>query len=221
MTTKRQSVILILGCLFALLLHLCLSADAQAHPHNWVDVTTRLHFDSNGRVIGIKQRWLFDDYYSVYITEDVEKSGDGTPTRQGLEKLRDSILGNLRKYRYFTLVEHGKRKVECQSISEPTVGMQKHRLQISFYLPFTQPIDPKETPLVYRVYDPTYYVEMVHAESDDAITFNNPPRSCRHRLEKPKPDPKMVAYAASLGIDENGDDNLGYLFAEKVTIQCP
>ena len=52
------------------------------------------------------------------------------------------------------------------------------------------------------------------------IVIKDAPRGCRYRLEAPRPDATLVAYAASLGIDESGGNELGIQFAEKVTIRC-
>lgn len=62
--------------------------------------------------------------------------------------------------------------------------------------------------------------EMLHAEEGPATVLKNAPRACRYRLEAPAPDAALVAYAASLAIDENGGNDLGIQFAETVTIRC-
>ena len=59
----------------AFLIRLCLiglflsfSSTAQAHPHAWVDVKVQILFDDMQRAYAIKQEWLFDDLYSVFVT---------------------------------------------------------------------------------------------------------------------------------------------------------
>ncbi len=84
----------------------------------------------------------------------------------------------------------------------------------------TVPLDPRHSDIVYRIAEPTYYFEMLHAEESPAIVLKNAPPACRYRLEPPKPDAALVAYAASLGINESGGDELGIQFAETVTIRC-
>ncbi len=64
------------------------------------------------------------------------------------------------------------------------------------------------------------YFEMLHAEEGPAIVLKDAPPVCRCRLEAPRPDVALVAYAASLGIDESGGNEVGIQFAETVTIRC-
>ena len=60
----------------------------------------------------------------------------------------------------------------------------------------------------------------LHAEEGPAIVLKNVPSDCRYHIEAPKPDAALVAYAASLGINESGGNELGIQFAETVTIRC-
>ena len=82
------------------------------------------------------------------------------------------------------------------------------------------PLAPRQSDIVYRIAEPTYYFEMLHAEEGLAIVLKDAPPACRYRLEPPKPDAALVAYAASLGVNESGGDGLGIQFAETVTIRC-
>ena len=191
-----------------------------AHPHNWVDVWVEARFDSEGRITGLHQRWLFDDYYSVFITDGMDGDGDGSPDQQPLEELRKTIFGNLVEYSFFTFVDQEGREVPCGSVSQGAIAMRGHRVEMSFFVPFDSPRDLRSAPLTYRVFDPSFYIEMLHAEAKDAVVLHNAPDGCHYHIEAPNPDPKKVAYAASLPADADGGE-LGQFFTEKVTIKCP
>lgn len=192
----------------------------MGHPHNWIDLRIEARFDNDGRVTGLYQKWLFDDYYSVFITEGMDGDGDGKPDQSQLEGLRKTIFGNLDDFNFFTHIEQEGQKVPCSPVSQGAIRMRSHRLEISFFLPFESPRDPRLSPLSYRVFDPSYYIEMLHAEAKDAIVLDDAPDGCRHRLKQPNPDPEKVAYAASLPANQNGGNGLGKFFAEIVTIEC-
>ena len=98
--------------------------------------------------------------------------------------------------------------------------MQDHRIEIEFHLPMKASLDPGRGDIIYRVVEPTYNFEMLHAEEGPAIVLKDAPQGCKYSLEPPKPEAALVAYAASLGINESGGDDLGLQFAEKVTIRC-
>ena len=98
--------------------------------------------------------------------------------------------------------------------------MQDHRVEIEFLLPIKTPLDPRQSEIIYQVAEPTYYFEMLHAEEGPAIVLKDAPQGCRYNLEPPQPDAALVAYAAALGMNESGGDELGIQFAETVTIRC-
>jgi ABC-type uncharacterized transport system substrate-binding protein len=197
-----------------------LSSPAIAHPHNWIDLWVEVQFDKDGEAIGLNQKWLFDDIYSVTITEGMDGDGDGKPDRQQLDELLKTVLTNLKKHKFFTHVEQGSKSIPTGPVSQGGMAMLGHRLEFSFYIPFNAPINPRTTPLSYRIFDPGYYIEMLHAEVKDAIVLRNVPTGCMHSVEAPNPDPKKVAYAASLPAGVDAGNELGKFFAEKVIIKC-
>lgn len=204
---------------FLVLLGFSAPFTAIAHPHNWIDLRVEVRFDKDGRVVGLFHKWLFDDIYSVTITEGMDGDGDGTPDQTRLDELHKSVVSNLKEYNYFTHVEQGGIGVTFGPVSQGAMTMFGNRLEFSFYLPFATTIDPKRSPLNYRVFDPSYYIEMLHAESKDAVVLRDAPNGCNYRLQQPKPDPKKIAYAASLPPGADGGD-LGRFFTEKIVVKC-
>jgi ABC-type uncharacterized transport system substrate-binding protein len=192
----------------------------MAHPHNWIDLWVEARFDPEGRITGLHQRWLFDDYYSVFITDGMDEDGDGAPDQHRLDELRKTIFGNLVEHSFFTFADLEGKEVSCGSVREGALRMREHRVEMSFYIPFDTPHNPGSTPLTYRVFDPSFYIEMLHAEVKDAVVLHNAPEGCQYHIEPPSPDPAKIAYAASLPADADGGE-LGHFFAEKVTIKCP
>lgn len=190
------------------------SSVLQAHPHNWIDVFAEWQFDTKGLISGVKLRWLFDDYYSVLLVNDA------VATREELQAILNKILSNTAKHHYFIQIEQQGVKAEFGNAKQARIGVRDHRIEVEFSLSMKAPLDPRQSGIVYRIAEPTYYFEMLHAEEDPAIVLNNAPPGCRYRLEPPKPDAALVASAASLGINESGGDDLGIQFAETVTIRC-
>jgi ABC-type uncharacterized transport system substrate-binding protein len=194
----------------------------HAHPHNWIDLRVEVRFDSDGRATGLYQQWLFDDYYSVFITEGMDDDGDGKPDQSRLDELRQTVFGNLVEHGFFTHVEQQGETVPCGPVSQGSITMRGHRLEMGFFIPFETTRDLRLAPLNYRIFDPSFFIEILHNdEIEDSVVLHNAPDGCRHRIEPPNPDPEKVAYAASLPIDSDGGNELGQFFAEKVTLQCP
>ena len=196
---------------FALAAAVGLTTPAFAHPHAWIDVSVEVLFDASSRIIALKESWLFDEFY----TADTVQKGE----QQKMDKLTSRILHNLKDYGYFTRVRSGDRPVALAMPTERSARMEGHRLLMTFVAPLAEPV-PVAPPLTYAVYDPTYFIEMLHAERPDAIRLVGAPPDCHTRLIPAKPDPKTVAAAYALDRTQNGASDLGAQFAEKVEIRC-
>lgn len=190
------------------------SSASRAHPHYWIDVFADWQFDHHGMITSVTLRWLFDDYYSVLLVDDAAATG------KELQTIREDILSNTMQHDYFLRIEQLGTEATLGVAEQARIGVRDHRIEIEFRLPIKTPLDPRRGDIVYRIAEPTYYFEMLHAEDQTAITLGDAPPGCRYSLKPPSPDAALIAYAASLGIDETGDDGLGIQFAEQVTIRC-
>jgi len=129
-------------------------------------------------------------------------------------------MSNLGDFDYFTSAWIGDEKLGLGTVTDVSGRLAGDRYEMSFVVPLSAPVSLRETPMTYAVYDPTYYVELLHAESSDAIRLEGAPEDCAYTLTPPDPDPEMVTFAASLGRTESAGDGLGILFAERVSLQC-
>jgi ABC-type uncharacterized transport system substrate-binding protein len=103
MQTKTMRARILFSVILSLLIVL-IPVAVTAHPHNWIDMRVELRFDKSGLATGLYQRWLFDDYYSISVTEGMDDDGDGKPDKAKLEQLRKKVFGNLKAYNFFTNV---------------------------------------------------------------------------------------------------------------------
>ena len=192
----------------------------HAHPHAWIDVQVVVLFDDDGAVVGLRQNWLFDEFYTAFATEGLDADGDGIPDPGLLDALSMENINNLASFDYFTSVKIGEAALPLGTPTEVSGGLAADRYVMSFVVPLAEPARLGDAPLTYAVYDPTYYVELLHAEREDAIRLDGAPTDCTYSLIPPDPDPEMVTFAASLGQNESAGDGLGILFAERVSLQC-
>lgn len=195
-------------------------AEVQAHPHVWIDIQAEIMFDDDGRVAALGQRWLFDEFYTAFVTEGLDGDGDGAPDAEPLDALLRDTMTNLRDYDFFSRVERGAETLAFGDISDMAVSVRDGRLEMAFVLPLATPVAPGADGLRYAVFDPSFYVEMLHAETDGAIRLVDAPDGCGHRLRAPNPDADALSLAAALEQMDTAGDNLGILFAEWVTVRC-
>ncbi|UUX48905.1 DUF1007 family protein [Nisaea acidiphila] len=207
--------------IFAFGLALLVSArTAESHPHAWVDITVQVIFDPAGDVAGLREHWLLDEFYTVFALESMG-AGDAGPTQAAIDDLMKNNMKSLAEYDYFTQVEQAGKPIAFGPITKMASQLKNGRLLMSFMLPFKQAVNLSDGPLDYRIFDPTYYIEVLHAQQDDAIQLQGAPVGCNHRLTAPRPSLEDIARAARLDQTQSGGDGLGILFSERVEVYCP
>lgn len=201
--------------LLTLVLTLSLSIQAHAHPHAWIDMETALIFDDQGRVTGLRVGWLFDDFYSAFSLDGIEA------TQQKLNELAEINLGNLKEYKYFTDIKIDGVRQKHGDVSEYNTELIGNRLWLDFVVPLLEPVDPMTHEIVYSVYDPTYYVEILHATEGDPIRFEGAANAaCGYAMKNPEPPEDIALLAAALDKTETAGDAIGTYFAERVVLSC-
>lgn len=200
---------------FIVLAVLCgLSANAKAHPHAWIDLETTVVFDDAGLVKGLRVGWLFDDFYSAFSLDGVK------PTQDALNILAETNLKNLSEYDYFTQITADGKKLATQKVTDYHTELRGKRLWLEFFVPLESGVDPKKSKLTYAVFDPTYYVEILHAETGDPIRLEGQAKGCGYRLTPPQPPEDISLMAAAMDQTQTAGDTIGDYFAEHVTLRC-
>ncbi|MBK9130892.1 MAG: DUF1007 family protein [Gammaproteobacteria bacterium] len=193
---------------------------AGAHPHAWIDVEVEVRFDTAGRVTSLHMVWLFDDIYSAYVTQGLSFTGKVALDPERTARILAVMMKNLARFHYMTTIEGGSRPMEFAAPVEASIVLRGRRLELEFTLPLAEPVPVRQGPVTYSVYDPSYYIEMLHAEKADAVRLQGAPAGCRPELVSPHPDPERVREAAALDRTQSGSEGLGAFFAERVEIVC-
>lgn len=203
---------------------------AQAHPHGWIDLRMRVVFDAQGHVVALQQAWLMDPFYSLVVREELEAMKKGTSMAQRLDHLGTEIRDNLADQHYFTELSYAGRPVALGEVADYTTRLADERLEFSFVLPLAEPLALSEAvagneALRYKVYDPTYYIEVVHmaenaVPSPQALALTGAAPECRTTIIPADPDPAKVMQAAMLDVNDTGEAGLGRFFAETGEVVC-
>lgn len=193
---------------------------SHAHPHAWIDMKVKVLFDKKGRVYGLEETWIFDPLYTAFALDDPKRKKGVPPPQKSIDALAQENLKNIKDYDYLTLVESNGTKAAFAGTRDLKSSFEKDRLRMTFTLLLEKPLDPTVSPVAYLIFDPTYYIEMLHAEEGKAIELTGAGEDCQHMLTQPNPNPEAVGLAASLDKTQTAGDGLGKLFAERVTIRC-
>lgn len=198
-----------------------LAPSVQAHPHAWIDLQTSVSLDPQGRVEALDLVWLFDEWYTAVIAEEFQSANQDSLAF--LKTLGRRNLENLKDYRYFTEVTVDGKAVELGAATGDATDLQGERLRMRFTVPLKEPADPRQHKIAIKVFDPSYYIEILYVEDDQSrVRFRGQgAQACSARVIAPNPSFEAVSLASALDRTQSGGDDLGRLFAETVELHCP
>jgi len=207
---------------FLTLLLVIIPLYVNAHPHNWIRLKTEFTLDENGQLIEVLQHWTFDIYYSAINLADI--SNEYESQQEGLNKLAQDMVNNLQGFDFFSELKVANQRVHLAKPSDYSLttvledGQQKLLLGMRFTLDGSSPIDSQT--LSWRVFDPTYYIDMRHQTASKILIHKNNNTECSTNIESPTPSAEIIDYAANLDRSMKDTQGLGSYFAEKIHIHC-
>ena len=215
----------ILGLAAAALVVCATPFAAHAHPHVWVSTKTEVVHDAQGRVAGFRHHWTFDEVFSTYAAQGMDKNGDGKFDRAELAELAKVNITSLSEFDFFTFAKVGEESVP---LNEPLDGYylshDNGQLTLHFTLPLKTPLDARKGGFSFSIYDPTYFVAFSHAEKAPVTLARNAPPGCAASIEKPKPLSAQESSLSDLSeafFNELGaGSDFGAQFAPDVLISC-
>ena len=185
-----------------------LSAPLWAHPHVWIDVDVSPQTDSSGSITALHERWVFDPLYAQMLLESILVERDADTQEQLWLHLQNDIRTNLGKEHYYTF--------PYQQFGDAQDGKLINE-NGELYFDVTVPLVTPAKTVQYQIYEPEYFVEILHSP-DQSKTFAN---GCTLSIIPAEPDPEKYEQAAALDRNEKGEDNLGSYFAETGVLTCP
>ena len=196
-------------------------APALAHPHVWVAAKTDIVFDRAGMVAGVRHEWVFDEMYSAFAVEGLEKNGR-LASREELAPLAKTNVESLTDFDYFTFAKAGGHKV---AFGKPTDYWLEERADKRVVLHFTLPLAaPVKTgrAMSLQVYDPTYFTDF-ELEAKDAVHLVGAPAGCSESVLGANPlvlaDGKELAKAFDTGMVPS--DDFALKMASRIIVACP
>lgn len=203
-----------------LVLCLALMGQLQAHPHVWIDLRVNPKFDAEGQLIALQQSWRFDPFYSLLLIEELEKGGPAEELEERIDQLALEVVRNLENFDFFTRLRVEGRRQRFAEVQEFNLMQIGRRIEFSFVLPLAEPVQLEQVSMQYQVYDPSYYIEILHA-TDQEPAPEWLPAACQFQVEAPNPSSDLIEKALALDEDEVPEDPLlGEYFAETVYLKC-
>ena len=209
----------------ALVLSLFPTAYAAAHPHVFIDTGLSLHFDETGVLKQVEVTWVYDEFYSLLITEDMEldQDFDGVLTPAETEGLTgfdmqwiDGFNGDLEVYQNGQLLVLSGPRDYTASLADGRITTTHLRDvgadQVAGTAIQVMPYDLT----YYTAYDVTLPV-VVQGKSDCAKQVEMPDMTAGLMAAREE----LNALEADLTPQEAGLPNIGKKLSAKVTVTCP
>lgn len=198
------------------------SLPALAHPHVWITARAEVVFEPDGKVTGIRHHWTFDEAYTAYVTQGLDRNGDGKLTPEELQDLANENAGSLSEFDYFTTL---KVKGKPQAFTDPRearMSMDKNQVTMSFLLPLKAPASASGA-LAVEIDDPTFFVYFSLADQS-SVTLANAPQGCVTSIAKAKAlDSAMQQILQDEGAIQAAPPgaNFSVEYSNKAIIACP
>ncbi|XOC83589.1 DUF1007 family protein (plasmid) [Microvirga sp. M2] len=99
----------------------------------WVTAQADVVFTPNG-VTGIRHHWVFDEAYTAYVTQGLDRNNDGQLTPEELQELANENAASLNEFDYFATL---KVKSKPQAFGEPREArmvMEGKQVAMAFFL---------------------------------------------------------------------------------------
>jgi len=180
---------------------LCGAGPALAHPHIWADTHLTVVFDDAGRVIELKQHWVFDKAFSSWVTQGLDVDGNGAVSPDEEAELAEDNLSGLKEFEYYTFAGEGKGSDAFAPTGNPRMALIEGQNNFWFSLVPESPhtID-KEYDI--EVVDPDYYVAF-RFPSASSTDLENAPPGCTVTSSAPKPlDDATAKRLAAIGPEQ-------------------
>lgn len=200
------------------------TSPASAHPHVWATVRSEIVFGPDHKIIGIRQAWTFDEFYTAMAIQGLDTNGDGVYSKEELAPLAKVNVESLHEFGYFTFVHFGddNKPLPLKPPEDYWVEYQDPVSTLHFTLPLKTPLDPRPRSVAVDVYDPTFFVAFGFATKDPVKVSGALAPGCKVELEKPDAgaaaDAKVLSEAFFSQLGPNS--NFGSQFAQTVNITC-
>lgn len=194
---------------------------ALAHPHVWVTAKAEVVYDSGGKVTGIRHAWSFDKGYSAFVTQGLDKNGDGKLAPEELQDLAKENTESLVEFDYFTVLKANGRKQEFDAPRDYGMSHENEVVTLAYFLPLKAAVAAKTMSV--EVYDPTFFVSFTLAEGDDAVKLASAPQGCTTSISRPKAVETAQKQDMSEAFFETltAASNFGVQFANRAIVACP
>ena len=196
-----------------------------AHPHIFIDAAVEARVDAEGRLTEVKITWVYDDFYSLLITEDMrlDRDYDGALTEDEKDQLTGFDMKWHEDFNGDLVILNGDQELALSRPFDYTASLEDGRITTTHVRTVEGAPSVIGEDLVILPYDGTFYTAYDVSGLNLVSAFDG----CRMSMKKPDIDAalrEMEAELALLDINEDPEDiglaDPGRAFATEVSLSC-
>ncbi|MFG1480882.1 DUF1007 family protein [Xanthobacter sp. V4C-4] len=191
---------------------------AAAHPHVWVTMKAELVYGPDGALTGVRNAWTFDEAFTAFALQGLDKQKDGTYGDDILKPLAQVNVDSLKEYDYFVTAKSATAKLAFGEPTDYYLTFADDALTLHFTLPLKKP-QPAKGQVAVDIYDPTYFIAFSFAEADP-VALKGAPAGCTLDVTAPQQS-RNVQLGESFFSNLTASSTYGAQFADKITVKCP
>ncbi len=192
---------------------------ALAHPHVFVTVRSEIVYEPDGRAGAIRHVWDFDEAYSAFSVQGLDKDGDGKVSGAELSELAKTNVESLADFEYFTVVKANGAKQAFGAPRDYALSHDGKTLRLTFTLPLASPAPGRLVGL--EVYDPTFFVAFDLSKDEDAVKLAGAPKGCAITVTRPKGFSLQQSLSEAFFESLGPNATFGVQYANKALAACP
>lgn len=208
----QTAVICLLGFLLG-------SAAAEAHPHVWVTAKSELIYAADGTLKAVRHHWTFDEMFSAFAVQGLDKDNDGKLSREELSELATVNVTSLKEFEYFSVAKIGGNRIVFEAPADYWLEADTSKI---LTLHFTLPVKAGTPKGLFTVdiYDPTYFVAFSFAD-DKPATLSGAAANCSVEVRRPETATSTKPLSESFFSSLSAGSDFGAQFANRITVHCP
>lgn len=207
----------------AIVVILCLTNVAKAHPHVFVDARTGFIFDPSGQLSALRISWTYDEFTTLILFEslDLDADGDGLLNDADRAAIVDGETNWPPEYKGDVYLEIGGQDFPLGRPRAARVTLAVNKVEVSFELPLSRPADVMNVSSVLRLYDPVFYYAYTILPASETQGL---PTHCQAAIVPFEPNAAASALQEQLAAlsreDTPEQENVGRLFSDEVLLTC-
>jgi ABC-type uncharacterized transport system substrate-binding protein len=186
---------------------------AAAHPHVWVTVEAKAVTGSNGTITGVRHKWTFDELYSQFAVQGLDKKGGNDPSKEELQELAETNIQSLKDFDYFTYPKLNDKKLSLKPPTDYYLELKDGLLSLFFTVPLAEAASLPKDKFSFTVTDPSFFIAFEFAKEKPVGFTDEPPKGCSIALQTPeqeKAEMKKLADSFNKALSQNqGTDVAG------------